>query len=133
MSHPTPGPTARQWRVVRDAIERFTGEGRYRLVAPVTRALPQIEFRWIDPSHPPTDFPIERAAASTTIFNSSDDIALVSLRLDITERALLRSTIHELQHAADLSAIRSGRMSEAVYEARARDTAERLLSLGTVP
>jgi hypothetical protein len=60
-----------------------------------------------------------------------DHCPVVCLRLDMTPAALLRTTIHELQHLTDEAFIRAG-MPEALYEWRARTTAERLVALGEV-
>jgi hypothetical protein len=121
-------PSQAQWRAVREGLERFTGRGRWSAFSPIACQLPPVEIRWIDPANPEPGFPIERAAAMTSLF--ADGRIVVCFRLDQQPRNILRSALHELQHVVDADAIRSRRMSEATYEQRARDTAERLSALG---
>jgi len=123
-------PSVEQLRAVRDALERFTGRGRWILHGAVACELPDFELRWIDPASPEPGFPIHRALASTAFFR--DNRAVVCLRLDATPAALLRAVVHELQHVVDEPWIVGGRMNEALYETRARATAARLAAWGDI-
>lgn len=121
-------PTVRQWRAVRDAIERFTGRGRWACFPTAHWAMPPFDLRWVDAEAPPPGFPVQRAAGLTALYRNHAPV--IYLRLDASPRDLLATCLHELQHVVDAAAILGGAMSETTYELRACATSERLVALG---
>jgi hypothetical protein len=122
-STPSGGPSAEQLRAVGDALELFCGLGKYAAYTRTAVSLPNLTgIEWDSP-----DLPRDHAAGMTRF--SKDGKAQIVLRTDQLPDGIFRTMLHELQHVIDATYILNGRYPELVYEARARQTAERLAGL----
>jgi hypothetical protein len=91
-----------QLRAVRLALERALAMGAFKYFAPLVdvRKLPRFDIAW-DPCWLADD------AEASCRFEPGGN-ATVALRSDASPRSLIRSVLHEMQHAGDFEAIANG-------------------------
>ena len=114
------GPTEAHWRAVREALEKFTGQGAWSYRG--LRTLPAFSIEWDAPGMNPEAF-------GDTVFNRDGSIIL-RLRSTLSPERLHANVLHELQHIQDHVLVREGLafgfMTVEILEARAQTVAEYL-------